>query len=73
QAFEHLLNLVPLVNEGYDAHFTQAVGADEGIGFPDFFDEIPHFFGRDAAAAMHIETGMFPALEHAVSAPMRKG
>jgi len=49
ETFEHLLDHVPFVNEGHDPHFPLAVGADEGIGFPYFLDEVPPFLGRDAA------------------------
>jgi hypothetical protein len=41
ETLEHLLDHVAFVNEGDDAHFTLAGGADEGIGLP-LFDKIHH-------------------------------
>ncbi len=49
QAFEHLFDDVPLVNEGHNSHFLLAGGADHGISLPDFLDEVPPFLGRNTA------------------------
>jgi hypothetical protein len=62
QALEHLLDHVAFVDEGHDPHLALTGRADEGIGFPDFLDEVPPFFGRDAAGLVvgHVDDLYLP-------------
>jgi hypothetical protein len=49
EAFEHFFDDLALVDEGHNPHLALAGGADHGIGLPDFLDEVPPFFGGNAA------------------------
>ena len=36
----------PIIDEGHDAHFPGAIGAEQRIGFPHPFDQLAAFFWR---------------------------
>ena len=64
EAFEHLLDHLPFVNEGHNTHLALAVGTDEWVGLPDFLDEVPPFLGRNTAGLVFGHVDDLHALCH---------
>ena len=53
-----------LVDEGHDPHLALAIRADEGVGLPDFLDEVPPFLGWDAPGLVFGHVDDLHALLH---------
>ena len=67
QAFEYFLDHITFVDEGHDPHLALAVGANEGIRFPDLLDEVAPLFGGNAAGLVFGNVDDLQALLHLFS------